>query len=57
MRVGVTRGTTQSRPRHTLILDWKVKDMDEALYWLKRFPNPMPGHSEIEIRPIDLSPR
>jgi len=31
---------------------WKVKSMDEAIEWVKRCPNPMPGDSEIEIRPI-----
>jgi hypothetical protein len=31
---------------------WKVKDMAEALAWVKRCPNPMPGPSEIEIRPV-----
>ena len=31
---------------------WEVKDMDEALAWVKRCPNPMPGSSEIEIRPL-----
>ena len=31
---------------------WEVKDIDEALDWVKRAPNPMPGPSEIEIRPI-----
>lgn len=31
---------------------WQVKDMDEALAWVKRCPNPMPLPSEIEIRPI-----
>jgi hypothetical protein len=31
---------------------WEVKDMDEALAWVKRCPNPMPGPSEIEIRPF-----
>ena len=31
---------------------WTVKDMDEAVAWVKRFPNPMPGPSEIEIRPV-----
>lgn len=30
---------------------WQVKDMDEALAWARRCPNPMPGPSEIEIRP------
>ena len=32
---------------------WQVKDMDEAVAWVKRCPNPMPGPSEIEIRPFD----
>ena len=31
---------------------WEVKDMDEAVTWVKRCPNPMPGPSEIEIRPF-----
>jgi hypothetical protein len=31
---------------------WEVKDMDEAIAWVRRCPNPMPGPSEIEIRPI-----
>jgi hypothetical protein len=31
---------------------WEVKDMGEAVAWVKRCPNPMPGPSEIEIRPI-----
>lgn len=31
---------------------WQVKDMDEAIEWVKRCPNPMPGPSEIEIRPM-----
>ncbi len=31
---------------------WKVKDMAEAIEWAKRCPNPMPGPSEIEIRPV-----
>ena len=31
---------------------WEVQDMDEALEWVKRCPNPMPGPSEIEIRPL-----
>ena len=26
--------------------------MDEAVEWAKRAPNPMPGPSEIEIRPF-----
>ena len=31
---------------------WEVKDMDEAVAWAKRGPNPMSGRSEIEIRPF-----
>ncbi|MDI1315093.1 YciI family protein [Prosthecobacter sp.] len=31
---------------------WEVKDMEEAVSWVMRCPNPMPGPSEIEIRPI-----
>jgi hypothetical protein len=31
---------------------WDVKDMDEAVAWVKRCPNPMPGPSEIEIRSL-----
>ena len=31
---------------------WNVKDMAEAVAWVKKCPNPMPGPSEIEIRPF-----
>lgn len=31
---------------------WQVGSMDEAIEWVKRCPNPMPGPSEIEIRPV-----
>jgi len=31
---------------------WEVKDMAEAVEWVRRCPNPMPGPSEIEIRPV-----
>lgn len=31
---------------------WEVKDMDEAVAWVKRCPNPMAGPSEVEIRPF-----
>jgi len=32
---------------------WKVKSMAEAVEWVKRCPDPMPGEeSEIEIRPF-----
>jgi hypothetical protein len=29
---------------------WQVRSMEEAIEWVKRCPNPMPGESEIEIR-------
>jgi hypothetical protein len=31
---------------------WEVKDLAEAVDWVKRCPNPMLGPSEIEIRPV-----
>lgn len=31
---------------------WEVRDMEEAVEWVRRCPNPMPGPSEIEIRPL-----
>ena len=31
---------------------WQVKSKDEAIEWVKRCPNPMPGESEIEIRQV-----
>ena len=31
---------------------WQVRSIDEAIEWVKRCPNPMPGDSEIEIRPV-----
>ncbi|RVT40174.1 YciI family protein [Sphingobium algorifonticola] len=31
---------------------WEVADIAEAVAWVKRCPNPMPGPSEIEIRPV-----
>jgi hypothetical protein len=32
---------------------WQVKSMDEAVEWVRRCPEPMPGEeAEIEIRPI-----
>jgi hypothetical protein len=31
---------------------WQVHSMDEAVEWAKRCPNPMPGPSDLEIRPI-----
>ena len=32
---------------------WKVASMDEAVAWVTRMPNPMPGtEPEVEIRPV-----
>ena len=31
---------------------WKVKNLQAAIEWVKKCPNPMPGESEIEIRQI-----
>ena len=31
---------------------WQVRSLDEAIEWVKRCPNPMPGDSEIEIRQV-----
>jgi hypothetical protein len=31
---------------------WQVKSKQEAIEWVKRCPNPMPGDSEIEIRQL-----
>lgn len=31
---------------------WEVEDMAEAVEWAQRCPNPLPGPSELEIRPL-----
>jgi hypothetical protein len=31
---------------------WEVASMDEAIAWAKKCPNPMPGPSDLEIRPF-----
>ena len=31
---------------------WEVRSLEEALEWVRRCPNPMPGDSDIEIRPL-----
>ena len=31
---------------------WQCKSKEEAIEWVKRCPNPMPGESEIEIRQV-----
>ena len=39
---------------------WQVRSIEEAVEWAKRCPNPMPGPSDLEIRPFfeaeDFSP-
>lgn len=43
------------RPANELVAGfwiWDVKDMVEAVAWVKKCPNPMRGPSEIEIRPF-----
>ena len=35
---------------------WNVKSREEAIEWVKRCTNPMPGDSEIEIRQVFESP-
>src|SRR5262245_9816017 len=35
---------------------WQVKSLGEAIEWVKRCPNPMPGDSEIEIRQVYETP-
>jgi hypothetical protein len=35
---------------------WELPDMEEAIAWVKRCPNPMPQPSEIEIRQVDTMP-
>jgi hypothetical protein len=31
---------------------WQVRSLEEAVEWVRRCPNPMPGESQIEIRPF-----
>jgi len=31
---------------------WQVRSIEEAVEWARRCPNPMPGPSDLEIRPI-----
>lgn len=31
---------------------WQVRDMDEAVSWAKRIPNPDHVHGEVELRPV-----
>ncbi len=31
---------------------WEVGNMQEAIAWAKRCPNPMPSPSELELRPL-----
>lgn len=50
---GVTNGPfTETKELIAGFWIWKVNSMDEAIAWVKKCPNPMPGDSDIEIRPI-----
>ena len=31
---------------------WQVRSLEEAVEWAKRCPDPMPGPSDVEIRPL-----
>jgi hypothetical protein len=31
---------------------WEVGSMEEAIAWIKRFPQPMPADAQIELRPV-----
>ena len=31
---------------------WEVRSMDEALEWVKRYPNPNKGPTEVVLRPV-----
>jgi hypothetical protein len=31
---------------------WEVKNMDEAVSWARRIPNPADVHGEVELRPV-----
>jgi glycosyltransferase involved in cell wall biosynthesis len=50
--VEIGRVVTTDGDGHAGFWIWNVQDMDEAVAWVKRCPNPMPGPSEIEIRPF-----
>lgn len=58
VRFDGTRRTVTDGPfteTHELVAGywlWEVKDMAEAVEWVKRCPNPMPGPSDIDIRPL-----
>ena len=43
-----------SEPKELVAGFWllQVKSKEEAIEWIKRCPNPMPGESEIEIRQV-----
>ena len=43
---------TESRELVAGFSIWQVKDMDEAIAWVKRYPALMRGGSEVELRPF-----
>ena len=48
----VTRGPFPANELVAGFWIWEVKSLDDAIAWVKRCPNPMPGPSSIEIRPF-----
>lgn len=48
----VSRGPFHSEGLIAGFWIWKVKSLDDAIEWVKRCPNPLPGEAEIEIRPL-----
>jgi len=43
---------TESKELVAGFMIWEVRSMEEAVEWAKRCPNPMPGPSDLEIRPL-----
>lgn len=42
-------------PAHSLVAGywlWEVRDLDEAVAWAQRCPQPMRGRCELELRPL-----
>ncbi|MES2839130.1 MAG: hypothetical protein V4794_02490 [Pseudomonadota bacterium] len=52
MRVMVLVKATEDSEKGLQATPWETGDMEEAVAWVRRCPNPMPGPSEIEIRPL-----
>ena len=52
VRTVIDGSFAETRELVTGVWLWEVKDMDEAVAWVKRCPNPMPGPNVTEIRPL-----